>query len=176
MYTLIYVCVCVNIPVRVHKIHPEVGSEANERRLNILFGGNEMVDWYYFIYYLSIYFLPSSVSTHVEAPHVPQQREERMGLCCLSRCHFRQQRWESIKENKKVRKQEFGQESDQEKNICFSFFSWLLSWSSSCFLDRFLGRVLVLLFSYFLVFFYKFPPQNRILWFFFAFYILPMFL
>ena len=34
----------------------------------------------------------------------------------------------------------------------FSFFFF-------CFLDRFLGRVLVFLFSYFLVFFYKFPPQ-----------------
>ena len=30
----------------------------------------------------------------------------------------------------------------------------------SLFLDHFLGRVLVFLFSYFLVFFYKFPPQN----------------
>ena len=33
----------------------------------------------------------------------------------------------------------------------FFFFSCLLSWSSFCFLDRFLGRVLV--------FFYKFPSQ-----------------
>ena len=62
------------------------------------------------------------------------------------------QRWEFIKENKKVRKQELGQESDQEKNKVFSFF---------------LGRALVFLIallvefllSYFLVFFYKFPPQ-----------------
>ena len=64
-------------------------------------------------------------------------------------------RWEFIKENKKVRKQEkrtrpirtikkkrkqeLDQESDQEKK---SF-----SWSFSCFLDLFLGRVLVFFFS-----------------------------
>ena len=29
-------------------------------------------------------------------------------------------------------------------------------------LDRFLGRVLVFLFSYFLVFFYEFPPQTNL--------------
>ena len=49
-------------------------------------------------------------------------------------------------ERKKARKQKLDQESDQEKKESFFFFSW----SSSCFLDRFLGRVLV--------FFYKFPP------------------
>ena len=70
-------------------------------------------------------------------------------------------RWEFIKENKK---KELDQESDQEKKESFFFFSWSLSWSIACFLPFFLfswslsGRVLVLLFSYFLVFFYKFPP------------------
>ena len=55
-------------------------------------------------------------------------------------------RWEFIKENKKVRKQEkkgkqeLGQESDQEKRKFFLFF------------------LVEFLFSYFLVFFYKFPP------------------
>ena len=40
-------------------------------------------------------------------------------------------------------------------------FFFIFSLSSSCFLDRFLGRVFFsfFLFSYFLVFFYKFPPQ-----------------
>ena len=54
------------------------------------------------------------------------------------------QRWECIQEN---------------KNKKIFFFSWTLSWSRacflplfSCFLDRFLGRVLI-----FLLFFYKFP-------------------
>ena len=46
-----------------------------------------------------------------------------------------QLRWEFIKENKKVRKQELDQGSDQEKKV-FSFF-----------LGRFLGQVLVFLFS-----------------------------
>ena len=55
------------------------------------------------------------------------------------------QRWAFVKENKKVKKQEL----DQEKMKVFFFFSWSLSWSSSCFLV-----------SYFLVFFYKFPPQS----------------
>ena len=57
------------------------------------------------------------------------------------------QRWEFIKENKKVRKRE---------RVLFSFLF-------SFFLDRFLGRVLFFffLFSYFLVFFYKFPPLSR---------------
>ena len=49
-------------------------------------------------------------------------------------------------ENKKIRKQEHDQESGQEKKFFF--------------LDRFLGRVLVFLFSYFLVIFYKFPPLS----------------
>ena len=44
-------------------------------------------------------------------------------------------RWEFIKENKKVRKQE----SDQEKKKVFFFFS--------CFLDRFLGRILIFFLS-----------------------------
>ena len=46
------------------------------------------------------------------------------------------QRWEFIKENKKVRKQELDQEIDQAKKEGFSFF-----------LGRFLGRVLGFLFS-----------------------------
>ena len=60
-----------------------------------------------------------------------------------------------------------------KKKRKFFLFFWSLSWSSSCFLDRFLGPVLVFLiafpveflFSYFLVFFYKFPPLSMfILW------------
>ena len=51
-------------------------------------------------------------------------------------------------ESKKTWKQEVDQESDQEKKKVFPFF-----------LGRFLGRVLVFMFSYFIVFFYKFPPQ-----------------
>ena len=54
------------------------------------------------------------------------------------------------RESKKTRKHAFDQESGQEKMKKLSFF-----------LDRFLGRELVfLLFSYFLVFFFKFPPGN----------------
>ena len=100
------------------------------------------------------------------------------------------QRWESIKENKKVRKQENKKTRTRprkwsRKKESFFFFSWSLSWSSSCFLvfliaflveflfsfsfswslswsnscflvffDRFLGRDLVFLFFYFLVFFF----------------------
>ena len=64
------------------------------------------------------------------------------------------QRWEFIKENKKVRKQE--NKNPTKKVILVAF---LVEFLFSCFLDRFLGRVLVFLFSYFLVFFYKFPPQ-----------------
>ena len=93
-------------------------------------------------------------------------------------------RWEFIKENKKVRK-----ELDQESvffswsSSCFFFLfscflvfliAFLVEFLFSCFLDRSLARVLVFLFSrslswssscflvfYFLVFFYKFPPQLR---------------
>ena len=63
------------------------------------------------------------------------------------------------KQVRKQKKQELDQESDSKK----------FSWPSSCFLDRFLGRVLVFLFfssslswssSFFLVFFYKFPPLS----------------
>ena len=43
-------------------------------------------------------------------------------------------------ESRKTRKQELDRESDQE-----SFF--FVSWSFSCFLDRFLGRSLVFFFS-----------------------------
>ena len=48
-----------------------------------------------------------------------------------------------MKENKKVRKQELDQESDQINKK-----------------TRTLGRVLVFLLSYLLVNFYKFPPQQ----------------
>ena len=69
-------------------------------------------------------------------------------------CFTIEQRWEFIKktkqESKKTRKQELDQESDQEnkKEKKENFL----------FLDHFLGRVLVFLFSYFLVLIYKFPP------------------
>ena len=87
-----------------------------------------------------------------------------------------------MKENKKVRKQELGQESDKEKKTLF--FSWSLSWSSSCFLSFFLvswslswssssflsfflffliAFLVEFLFSCFLTFLFsfihKFPPQ-----------------
>ena len=52
-------------------------------------------------------------------------------------------RWEFIKENKKVRKQENKNSTKKKRKLYF-------------FLDRFLGRVVVF---FFLVFFYKFPPQ-----------------
>ena len=51
---------------------------------------------------------------------------------------------------KKSRKQELNQESDQAKRKTFFF------------LDHFLGQVLVFLSSYFLVFFYKFPPLFKL--------------
>ena len=46
------------------------------------------------------------------------------------------QRWEFIKENKKVRKQEKNSTNRviKKKRKFFFFFSWSLSWSSSCFL------------------------------------------
>ena len=53
------------------------------------------------------------------------------------------------KDNGQEKKHALDQESDQEKNRKLSFF-----------LDRFLGRERVFfLYSYFLVFFYKFSPQ-----------------
>ena len=60
-------------------------------------------------------------------------------------------RWEFIKENKNVRKQEKErkQEFVQESDLFF-LVAFLVEFLFSCFLDRFLGRVLV--------FFYKFPP------------------
>ena len=78
------------------------------------------------------------------------------------------QRWEFIKENKKKRKKELDQESDQEKSRtrkktrtrprkCFLVF--LVAFLAEFFFSLFLGRVLF--FSYFLVFFYKFPPLGR---------------
>ena len=63
----------------------------------------------------------------------------------------------------------------------FFYFSWSLSWSRACFLSflsfflyRFLGRKRVF-FSYFFVFFYKFPPllcSFHILWIFKIVYFL----
>ena len=67
---------------------------------------------------------------------------------------FSPQRWEFIKENKKVRKQEknrkhaLDQESVQEKKTFL--FSCLFSWSSSCFLS------FVFFFSCFLTFLFSF--------------------
>ena len=72
------------------------------------------------------------------------------------------QRWEFIKETKKVRKQENKNSTKKvikKKRKFFLFFlvAFLVEFLFSCFLDRFLGRFL---FSYFLVFFHKFPPQH----------------
>ena len=68
--------------------------------------------------------------------------------------------YERKQECKKTRKQEFDQESDPEKKKVFSFFSWLLSWpsscflalswSSSCFLFSFIAFLFEFLFSFFL--------------------------
>ena len=94
--------------------------------------------------------------------------------CLISFCYLSQsQRREFIKDNKKVRKQEKKKKRKKtrtrtrkwsRKKESFFFFSWSSSCflSCFCFLDRFLSRVLVFLFSYFLVFFYKFPPHVRI--------------
>ena len=70
-----------------------------------------------------------------------------------------------IYKRKQENNQELDQESDQEKTKVFLFF--LAEFLFSCFLGRFLSRVLVFLiafsveflFTYYLVFFYKFPPQ-----------------
>ena len=56
-------------------------------------------------------------------------------------------------ESKKTRKQELDQESDQEKKKAFKK-------TRKYDRDRFLGRVLFFIFSHFLVFFYKFSPQE----------------
>ena len=59
-------------------------------------------------------------------------------------------RWEFIKVNKKVRKQELDPESDKWSSSIF-LFSWSLSWPRflfSCFLGHYRGRVLVFLFSF----------------------------
>ena len=50
-YTYLGVCK----PIRIHKNHP-VGSEANEStwRLNTLFGGDEMVEWFKALNFLRI--------------------------------------------------------------------------------------------------------------------------
>ena len=88
------------------------------------------------------------------------------------------QRWEFIKENKKVRRKKesfsFFLVAFLVESVFFLFFfSWWLSFFLdrilgrervfflffACFLDRFLGRVLVFLFSYFLAFFHKFSPH-----------------
>ena len=60
------------------------------------------------------------------------------------------QRWEFMKENRRVRKQELDQESDREKKESFFHFflvAFLVELLFSCFLGRFLCRVLVFLFS-----------------------------
>ena len=59
----------------------------------------------------------------------------------------RYQRWGSIKENKKVRKPRTRPRKRLIKKEKLAFF-----------LDRVFGRKRVFWFSYFLVFFYKFPP------------------
>ena len=84
-----------------------------------------------------------------------------MWLSTDQRVQILNQRWEFIKEDKKVRKQENKNSTKKviKKKRKFFLFSWSLSLSSSCFLDRFLGRILVFLFSYFIVLFCKFPPQ-----------------
>ena len=64
-------------------------------------------------------------------------------------------------ESKKTRKQELDQESDQEKkkeNKNSNKKATKKKRKLFFFLDHFLCRVLVFLSSYFLVFFYKFPP------------------
>ena len=79
----------------------------------------------------------------------------------------RYQRWEFIKEIKKVRKkerkQELDKESDQEKKRVF-FFSWSLSCSSFCFLSFFLVFLITFLveylFSCFLTFLFSFIKSH----------------
>ena len=56
-------------------------------------------------------------------------------------------------ESQKTRTRPRKRSRKKEKSF---FFSWSLSWSSFCFL--------VILFSYFLVLFYKFPPLGSRLW------------
>ena len=67
--------------------------------------------------------------------------------------------------SQKKRKQELDQENDQEnKNKGKKHaFDQENRKKLSFFLDHFLSRVLVFLFSYFFVFFYKFPPLRSIL-------------
>ena len=64
------------------------------------------------------------------------------------------------KENKKIRTRP--RKLSRKKESFFFFVAFFAAFLFSCFLGRFLGQVLVFFFSYFLVFFYKFPP---LLWF-----------
>ena len=78
-----------------------------------------------------------------------------MTIFCIENVHFlKNQRWEFIKENKKVRtqerKQELDQENDQEKTKVFFFLGRLLGREGVIF-DRYLGRVLVFLLTCFLL-------------------------
>ena len=69
-------------------------------------------------------------------------------------------RREFMKENKKLRKQENTLSTKNKKREnTLSTKKAIKKKKLSLFLDNFLGRVLVFLFSYFLVFFYTFPPQ-----------------
>ena len=100
----------------------------------------------------------------------PEHSHKRLWCCqissivCItlsSEVGIYKRKQKSKKTRIKERKEELDRECVKKKKVFF-LFSWSLSWSSSCFLDRFLGRVLVFLFSYFLVFFYKFPPQDTL--------------
>ena len=89
-----------------------------------------------------------------------------MTIFCIENVHFlKNQRWEFIKENKKVRTQEEKKENKNstkktiKKKRKFSFFS------DAFLVERVLSLIAILvefLFSYLLVFFYKFPPQEII--------------
>ena len=74
---------------------------------------------------------------------------------------FGNQRWKFIKENKKIRKQENKKKGKKTKTRPRK---WARKKEKLFFLILFVGRVFVFfpffLFSYFLVFFYKFPPQS----------------
>ena len=78
-------------------------------------------------------------------------------------------RWEFIKENKKVRKQELNQDSDQEKKEELNQKSDQENKRARTrprkteknFLFFLIIFLVEFLFSYFLVFSYKFPPQEK---------------
>ena len=79
-----------------------------------------------------------------------QKKETRKTIRKDKTCCKQVQRWEFKKESKKVRKQEImlsTKKADKKKE-------------KKLFLIPF-GRVLVFLFSYFLAFFYKFPPHDQ---------------